>query len=148
MKKILLLFLPLLILVACKKDDGEFTRYIQTDETGLVLGTSNGEDLPDQWSPRSDAPITSKPAYPNPFKGSCTLVFQLQNEGNVKVQLLDKPGHVVETITDQTFDAGYYNLIFDPADLETSLEPGKIYQIKIISSGIEIYGNIKYEGRN
>lgn len=146
MKKILLLILPFLIVVGCNKDNcGEFSGYFKTSETGVHQGSSNGEDLSDQWSPRTDAPLTSQPAYPNPFSTAITITFGLEEDNEVEIQLLDCPNNVIETVTNKTFEAGYHSITISPDNLEATIEPGKIYQVKIISSGVEIHGNIKYE---
>lgn len=146
MKKILLLLLPFIILVGCNKENcGEFTGYIETNEAGLEQGTSNGEDLSEQWSPKTDAPLTSQPAYPNPFSTATTITFGLEEDNEVQIQLFDCPDNVIETIADRTFEAGYHEVTISPNNLDATIEPGKIYQIKIVSSGVEIYGNIKYE---
>jgi len=47
--------------------------------------------------------------YPNPFNPSTNIKFQLPQPENVRLEIYDSIGRLVETVVDSRLEAGYYN---------------------------------------
>ncbi|MDX1629868.1 MAG: hypothetical protein R3345_14270, partial [Fulvivirga sp.] len=109
------------------------------------LGNIIGEDIEDQWSPRSNASLTAKPAYPNPASSMFAVELELQQSDTLTFEVLDRPGHIIITLLKSSFDSGRHKFQIQPDTFDPPLQSGKIFQIKISSSDIEVYGNIKYQ---
>ena len=68
-------------------------------------------------------------AYPNPFNPVTSLVFNLQEDGNVMVQVYNLKGQVVSTLLSGYLSADIYNLTWD-----ASQSPSGIYFVKAESA--------------
>jgi hypothetical protein len=51
--------------------------------------------------------------YPNPFNPSTTIKFSLPIKGNIKLEVYNSVGQLIETILDKPMEAGYHELDFD-----------------------------------
>lgn len=141
--KYFLFFLCGFLFLSCNENGevDEFVEFIQTDAQGNIIG----EDIEEQWSPRNDAPLITKPAYPNPVSNLFVVEFELQQSDDIIIEILDRPGHVMGTLLKTTFESGEHKLQIQANSFSPQLEPNKIYQIQISSNNVEIYGNIKYQ---
>ncbi len=54
--------------------------------------------------------------YPNPFNARTTIRFSLAETANVKLQIFDIAGRLVETLADCEFDAGENSVTWDATD--------------------------------
>ncbi len=52
-------------------------------------------------------------AYPNPFKGSTIIQYQVEHESDIKVTIYNSNGRVVQTLVDATQSPGTYKLKFN-----------------------------------
>lgn len=74
----------------------------------------------------SDIPITPEKFclhqnYPNPFNPSTKIIYDLPDESRVNLKILNVLGQVVETLIDQTQDAGYMIVDWIPGNIASGL---------------------------
>jgi hypothetical protein len=67
--------------------------------------------------------------YPNPFNPSTTIRFSLPKETQLKINLYNMLGELVETIAEGTYETGYYKVTFNASNL-----PSGAYVYRIESS--------------
>ncbi len=65
--------------------------------------------------------------YPNPFNPSTTIKFALPVAGNVKINVYNSLGQLVETLVDREMQSGYHELNFDGAGLASGIY---LYQLQ------------------
>jgi len=73
--------------------------------------------------------------YPNPFNPNTTIRFSIPLAGNVKIKLFDVQGQEVQTIMDETKDAGTHSINFNAQNLNSGvylykIESGSFVQIR------------------
>ncbi|MDP2364028.1 MAG: S8/S53 family peptidase, partial [Ignavibacteria bacterium] len=64
--------------------------------------------------------------YPNPFNPSTTISFGLPEKGNVKIKLFNLLGQEVQTIIDETKEAGTHSINFNAQNLNSGVYLYKI----------------------
>ena len=67
--------------------------------------------------------------YPNPFNPSTTIKFSLPKATQLKINLYNMLGELVETIADGAYEAGYYTVSFNASNL-----PSGVYIYRIESN--------------
>jgi hypothetical protein len=88
---------------------------------GYWLGVEETEPVPP-----GDAPVLS--AYPNPFRDSTTLIFELPRPGRAEVRVYDLSGCLVDVLFDDEVPRGPACCRFDAGDL-----PSGVYIIRVDS---------------
>lgn len=68
--------------------------------------------------------------YPNPFNPSTTIEFSLPSGSQVKLQIFNVLGQVVETLVDEYLSAGTHQINFDASD-----QPSGVYFYRLSHSG-------------
>lgn len=76
--------------------------------------------------------------YPNPFNPSTNIKFNIAKEGNVKLEVFDIAGRVVETLVNRELQAGVYEFNFNASSLSSgiyfySLTTGEFKDVKKMS---------------
>ncbi len=90
-----------------------------------VTGIRNYEDL------ISSESISN---YPNPFKESTKLIFDLPESANVNIQVYNINGQVVETVFNGTMDKGQNSVIWSPA----STTNNGIYYLRMLVNNVNV----------
>ena len=67
--------------------------------------------------------------YPNPFNPSTTIRFSLPKETQLKINIYNMLGELVETLAEGTYEAGYHKVTFNASSL-----PSGAYIYRIESS--------------
>ena len=67
--------------------------------------------------------------YPNPFNPSTTIRFSLPTETNLKINIYNMLGEVVETLAEGNYEAGFHKVTFNASNL-----PSGAYIYRIESS--------------
>jgi len=67
--------------------------------------------------------------YPNPFNAQTQIVFSLASPGNVRLEVFDITGKLVQTVVNKKLEAGNHQVIWD----------GKNNNDETVSSGIYLY---------
>ena len=70
--------------------------------------------------------------YPNPFNPTTSIPFALPFESNVKVNIFDVRGRLVQELINSQLNSGYHNLSWDASHLSSGL-----YFIQFESSSLE-----------
>jgi len=65
--------------------------------------------------------------YPNPFNPSTTIRFSLPKETQLKINIYNMLGELVETLTEGTYEAGYHKVTFNASNLPSG---AYIYRIE------------------
>ncbi len=65
--------------------------------------------------------------YPNPFNPSTTIRFALPKDTQLKINIYNMLGQLIQTIADGTYEAGYYKINFDASNLASGMY---IYRIE------------------
>ncbi|RMF08830.1 MAG: T9SS C-terminal target domain-containing protein [Candidatus Neomarinimicrobiota bacterium] len=76
-----------------------------------------------------------KPAYPNPFNPSTNIVYQVAQEGPVKIQVFDLLGQQVTTLVDQVQAPNEYTVTWDGLDAQGRPVPSGVYLYRMDSNG-------------
>jgi hypothetical protein len=66
--------------------------------------------------------------YPNPFNPVTNIPFELSGIRNVRIQILDVTGRIVNTLTDQTYPTGHHQIVFNATNLSSG-----VYIVRMIS---------------
>jgi hypothetical protein len=77
--------------------------------------------------------------YPNPFNAKTTISFRLLQAANVKINIFDIRGRLVDRLIDENLNAGYHNIEWmglndSPNDLSSG-----IYLYTIIVDNISVF---------
>jgi Secretion system C-terminal sorting domain len=75
-----------------------------------------------------EAPEDSKlyPAFPNPFAGETNIMFRLKDDGNVRIEVYDMLGRMVETLKNDYYESGYHQVKADLGHL-----PSGSYMVRL-----------------
>ncbi|MFC2086039.1 T9SS type A sorting domain-containing protein, partial [Bacteroidota bacterium] len=76
-----------------------------------------------EYGPPGELPVSVEiyQNFPNPFRGSTTIAFDLPRPERTMIQVLDLLGREVALVLDQDMDAGSYNVRFDARDLSSGM---------------------------
>jgi hypothetical protein len=69
-------------------------------------------------------------AYPNPFVDNVVFNYELKATGNVTIAVFDQSGKSVQTVLNETREAGQYESVFDAATL-----PAGLYYARVQAAG-------------
>ena len=82
-----------------------------------------------------DAPVPDRvrlhPNFPNPFRGSTQLTFDLPEHRSVSMQVFDTHGRLVSSVCDGGYDAGRYRITFDASGM-----PAGVYLLRLSTDDI------------
>jgi rhamnogalacturonan endolyase len=76
--------------------------------------------------------------YPNPFNPETTIPFDLPVAGHVRVRIYDVSGRLVDTLTDQHYEAGFFEIRFRSGSLASGVYfiqcrmNGKVFMKKVM----------------
>ena len=65
--------------------------------------------------------------YPNPFNNSTIIPFQVVEKANIEIQIFNISGQKIITLTNQQFEAGYHNILWDGRDIYGDYVSSGIY---------------------
>jgi hypothetical protein len=71
--------------------------------------------------------------YPNPFRTTFNINYEVESEGRVLIEIYDNAGRIVNTLVDETQKANSYNVELNNADL--GLAKG-LYIVKTTINGV------------
>ena len=66
-------------------------------------------------------------AYPNPFNPSTTINFSLAEEAKVQINIYDMAGNLVNTLTNNDYATGNYNVVWNAVDFNSNPVSAGIY---------------------
>ena len=71
--------------------------------------------------------------YPNPFNPSTTINFNVPNFSEVKINIYDLNGKLVNTLVDQSYPSGSYNVVWNGDDLNGNKVAAGVYMYNLTS---------------
>jgi hypothetical protein len=78
-------------------------------------------------------------AYPNPFKGSTSIEYQVEHQSDVEVRIYNTRGSVVETLVDKNQVPGTYRVKFNSNGKNLS---AGMYIYVVSVNGNPVYGKL------
>ncbi len=124
-------------------DNGKFyvidiKRSIQDIQWPCYLGSYNRAGNVFQPTPNVDqvselAATTLFSAYPNPFNPSTTLSFNIQEAGDVSLEIFNQKGQKVRGLINQTMPAGRHQMVWNGADDNGSTVASGLYFYRLKS---------------
>jgi hypothetical protein len=108
--------------------------YVQTPWSGTSICSGEKRDYtqPEILSPTSGISGLSSPeiiasGFPNPFRAATNIKYRLINKGNVKIQVYDTNSKLIETLVNQTLQAGEYQI-----EWQAGNRPAGVYNATIL----------------
>jgi len=74
------------------------------------------------------------PAYPNPFNPETTINFRIPENANVKINVYDMLGNLVNTLTDRNYSSGQYQVKWNAVDFNNSPVSAGFYIYQLTSN--------------
>ena len=103
--------------------DGNSEVYYKRNPTSNLIGIQNiSTEIPSAYSLKQN--------YPNPFNPSTMIRYSVPKNGMVKLVVFDALGREVETLVNQSQQAGTYEASFDGSKLNSG-----VYFYKLITDG-------------
>jgi len=72
--------------------------------------------------------------YPNPFNPETTIVFSLESQQRVKINVYNIAGQLVKTLVDDMFDAGEHRIVWDSLSNNNRALPSGIYLYRMTTN--------------
>jgi hypothetical protein len=69
--------------------------------------------------------------YPNPFRDNTTIMVDVSVPGQYKIEVFNLMGKLVDTVTDQSIEAGEFYIDWDGRNSSNSPLPGGVYIIRL-----------------
>jgi len=95
-------------------------RFLLMDPKGT------GEDVSKEES--EELEISTLQISPNPVKAKATITYEVKNEGNIKIDLIDESGNFIKNLLNKKKKIGTYQLNFNTNTLQSN---NKIYFVVI-----------------
>jgi hypothetical protein len=72
--------------------------------------------------------------YPNPFNASTFISFTLPNQTNVKLEILDVYGNVINTLVNEELNSNNHRIVWNGTDANGNIAPSGTYMYRLITS--------------
>jgi len=86
----------------------------------------SGDNIPEAYSLEQN--------YPNPFNPSTQIKFSVSKQTQLKLNLYNVLGELVQTIADGVYEPGYYAVTFDAVDLVSGIYVYRLESAEIVQS--------------
>lgn len=93
--------------------DGYVVMLDQVEMFGTIGVNPIGSNIPKEYALHQN--------YPNPFNPQTTIKFDLAKASNVKLEVFNSIGQLVQTIYNGFKPAGYYEATFNAANLTSGI---------------------------
>lgn len=102
-------------------DDGKEDGYVGYGYYVYVINDPSYENDPNGIgnNPFESIPYSQIGTYPNPIENESNIVFALEEEADIRIELIDMMGHKMETISNQPFQAGNHTVRVSLSTLRT-----------------------------
>ena len=75
-------------------------------------------------------------AYPNPFNPSTKIEYEVGSIGNVKIDIYNLKGELVNTIVNGWHNLGSHNVVWNGKDNKNMQVPSGTYIYRLTSAGV------------
>jgi hypothetical protein len=90
------------------------------------------------------AAFTLLPAWPNPARGSTRLLFSLDGDREISLQVFDATGRRVRSLAEGSYTPGYHAVLFDGRDDMGAGLPSGVYFYRLGSNGRAATGRVVF----
>ncbi|MEW6467941.1 MAG: T9SS type A sorting domain-containing protein [Bacteroidota bacterium] len=110
--------------------DGE--NYLQNISVWVMVTTD-----PLSVAENAELGIKLHPNQPNPFKGTTTVQYELENSGKVSLEIYDLTGKLITTINEGNQPAGKHSIEVDGSSLQAG-----VYFYTLVVDGVKLTGKM------
>ena len=123
-----------------RSTDG-LTLYLADYSTNVIQVWTNANPTTVSIEEETEAPIIAKgyalyQAYPNPFNPSTKIEYEVGSIGNIKIEIYNLKGELVNTIVDGWHNLGSHQVVWNGKDSRDMQVPSGTYIYRLTSAGV------------
>ena len=123
-----------------RSNDG-LTLYLADYSTNVIQVWTNSNPVTVSIEEETEAPIIAKgyalyQAYPNPFNPSTKIEYEVGSVGNVKIDIYNLKGELVNTVVNGWHNLGSHNVVWNGKDNKNMQVPSGTYIYRLTSAGV------------
>ncbi len=123
-----------------RSTDG-LTLYLADYSTNVIQVWTNANPTTVSIEEETEAPIIAKgyalyQAYPNPFNPSTKIEYEVGSIGNIKIEIYNLKGELVNTVVDGWHNLGSHQVVWNGKDSRDIQVPSGTYIYRLTSSGV------------
>ena len=123
-----------------RSSDG-LTLYLADYSTNVIQVWTNANPATVSIDEETEASIIAKgyalhQAYPNPFNPSTKIDYEVGSIGNVKIDIYNLKGELVNTIVNGWHNLGSHNVTWNGKDSKEMQVPSGTYIYRLTSAGV------------
>ncbi len=100
------------------------------DDISVTISTTTSSGLLEK---QIETGLTLFRNYPNPFRLETTIQFMLSKPENIKLEIYDISGRLLNTILDKKAEAGYHRIFWNGKNKEGKAISGNIFYCRVVS---------------
>ena len=120
----------------------ENTGYVASWSGKILKTTNGGLTYTGQISTTVPKNYELRQNFPNPFNPSTIISFQLPRNGNVSIKIYDVNGREVQTLVNESMNAGSYEVSFDATGLSSGVYYYRL-EVRNSSSTSNVFSDTK-----
>ena len=131
-----------------RSNDG-LTLYLADYSTNVIQVWTNANPATVSIEEETEAPIVAKgyalyQAYPNPFNPSTKIEYEVGSIGNVKIDIYNLKGELVNTIVNGWHNLGSHNVVWNGKDNKNMQVPSGTYIYRLTSAGVSFSKTVTF----
>ena len=131
-----------------RSNDG-LTLYLADYSTNVIQVWTNANPATVSIEEETEAPIVAKgyalyQAYPNPFNPSTKIEYEVGSIGNVKIDIYNLKGELINTIVNGWHNLGSHNVVWNGKDNKNMQVPSGTYIYRLTSAGVSFSKTVTF----
>ena len=131
-----------------RSNDG-LTLYLADYSTNVIQVWTNANPTTVSIEEETEAPIIASgyalyQAYPNPFNPSTKIEYEIGSIGNVKIDIYNLKGELVNTIVNGWHNLGSHNVVWNGKDNKNMQVPSGTYIYRLTSAGVSFSKTVTF----
>ena len=131
-----------------RSTDG-LTLYLADYSTNVIQVWTNANPTTVSIEEETEAPIIASgyalyQAYPNPFNPSTKIEYEIGSIGNVKIDIYNLKGELVNTIVNGWHNLGSHNVVWNGKDNKNMQVPSGTYIYRLTSAGVSFSKTVTF----
>ena len=131
-----------------RSTDG-LTLYLADYSTNVIQVWTNANPTTVSIEEETEAPIIASgyalyQAYPNPFNPSTKIEYEVGSIGNVKIDIYNLKGELVNTIVNGWHNLGSHNVVWNGKDNKNMQVPSGTYIYRLTSAGVSFSKTVTF----
>ena len=123
------------------------TLYLADYSTNVIQVWTNSNPVTVSIEEESNASIVAKgyklhQAYPNPFNPSTTIKYEVGSIGNVKLEIYNLKGELINTLVNDWHHLGSHEIAWNGKNHQGMQVPSGTYIYRLTSAGISFSKNV------